>query len=201
MILDLGCGTAKEPGAVGVDNVELPGVDVKHDLLDFPYPFADGCAKEVYLKHVLEHFELPDIQRILREAYRILAPEGTVHVRLPHAFSIAAWADPTHRRAFTFISADFLTVNAAKAYYKETDNLWELVDTSARVTWFNWKRYRMRRLDAWLSRLVAGCLNWLLKRPNLPGSADLLVKALPAFFVEIRWRLRKPREASCSVTV
>ncbi len=193
MILDLGCGTAKEANAVGVDNVQIAGVDVVHDLLDFPYPFADGSVEEVYLKHVLEHFELEDIQRILREVYRILESGGTVHVRLPHAFSVAAWADPTHRRAFTFISAEFLTVNAAKAYYKETDNLWDLIDTSARVTWFNWKRHRMRRVDAFLSGLAAGCLNWLLKQPNLPGSADLLVKAIPAFFVEIRWRLRKPR--------
>lgn len=196
MILDLGCGTAKEPGAIGVDNVQLPGVDVVHDVLEFPYPFADASAETVYLKHVLEHFEMTDIRRILREVYRILKPGGTLHVRLPHAFSVAAWADPTHRRAFTFISADFLTINSAKAYYKETDNLWALLDTSARVTWFNWKRYRLRRLDAWLSRGVSGCLNWLLRQPNLPGSADLLVKLLPTFFVEIRWLLQKPAAAS-----
>lgn len=192
MILDLGCGTTKETGAFGLDNVQLPGVDVVHDLLAFPYPFADGSVNKVYLKHVLEHFELTNIQCILREVYRILKPGGEVHVRLPHAFSVAAWADPTHRHAFTFISADFLAVDGAKAYYKETDNLWDLVDTSARVTWLNWKRYRLRRMDALLSGMLSGCLNWLLKCPNLPGSADLLVKAIPTFFVEIRWLLRKP---------
>ena len=34
MILDLGCGEAKVEGAIGVDNVVLPTVDVVHDLLD-----------------------------------------------------------------------------------------------------------------------------------------------------------------------
>jgi SAM-dependent methyltransferase len=196
VILDLGCGTAKEAGAVGVDNVSLPAVDVVHDLLDFPYPFADGSAEQVYLKHVLEHFPLPDAQRILREVYRILEPGGVMHVRVPHVFSVAAWVDPTHRTGFAFGSAEFLTVTAAKAYYREADNCWELIDTSSRVTWFNWKRYRLRRLDAFLSRLVAGCLNWLLRRPSFPGSADLVVKAIPFFFVEIGWRLRKPRAAA-----
>jgi SAM-dependent methyltransferase len=166
---------------------------VVHDLLDFPYPFADGSAERVYLKHVLEHFPLPDGQRILREVYRLLEPGGVAHVRVPHVFSVAAWVDPTHRIGFAFGSAEFLTVGAAKAYYKETENRWELADTFARVTWFNWKRYRLRRLDAFLSRLVGVSLNWLLRRPNWPGGADLLVKAIPFFFVEIGWQLRKPR--------
>src|SRR5262245_9328848 len=119
-VLDLGCGTAKEPNAFGVDNVSLPGVDLVHDLRAFPYPFPDATARAVYLKHVLEHFELESIQRILSEVFRILEPGGVAHVRVPHVFSVAAWADPTHRMGFTFESAQFFTVNAEKAYYKET---------------------------------------------------------------------------------
>ena len=40
-ILDLGCGSVKAEGAVGLDNVGLPGVDIVHDLLDFPYPIEN----------------------------------------------------------------------------------------------------------------------------------------------------------------
>jgi SAM-dependent methyltransferase len=191
-ILDLGCGTTKEPNAFGVDNVELPGVDLVHDLLDFPYPIVTASAKEVYLKHVLEHFSFADLQRILAEVYRILEPGGLVHIHVPHVFSVAAWVDPTHRMGFTFESIGFLTVSADKAYYKETENRWELIATTARVTWFNWKRYSMRRLDAGISKMVSACLNWLLRRRGWPGSADLFVKLLPIFFAEIRWQLRKP---------
>ena len=36
--LDLGCGSLKVEGAVGLDNVSIPGVDIVHDLLDFPSP-------------------------------------------------------------------------------------------------------------------------------------------------------------------
>ena len=40
-ILDLGCGSVKVEGAVGLDNVGIPGVDIVHDLLDFPYPIEN----------------------------------------------------------------------------------------------------------------------------------------------------------------
>jgi SAM-dependent methyltransferase len=193
-VLDLGCGATKEPHAFGVDNAELPDVDLVHDLLEFPYPFSDDSAKEIYLKHVLEHFPLRDLQRILGEVYRILAPGGVVHVRVPHVFSVAAWADPTHRMAFAFESARFFTVDSDKAYYKETDNRWELSKMEARVTFLNWKGYTLRRLDGLLGKMIGGCLNWLLQRRSWPGAADLFVRALPMFFVEIRWELRKPAE-------
>ncbi len=191
MILDWGCGTAKVAGAIGMDNVALPGVDIVHDLLDFPYPFDDDSANKIHLNHIIEHFALADSQHILHEAYRVLKPGGVVHVRVPHVFSIAAWADPTHKSAFTFLSAQFFDVGAAKAYYRETENLWQLVGTSSRVTWFNWKRYRLRRIDAWLSARMASLLDYLLNWSNWPGVADLLVKAIPMFFVEIQWGLRK----------
>lgn len=192
MILDLGCGTAKVAGAIGMDNVSLPGVDVVHDLLDLPYPFDDENAEEIHLNHTLEHFTLIDGQKVLREAYRILEPGGIIHIRVPHVFTIAAWADPTHKSTFTFLTGQFFQIDSTKAYYKETASIWILAKVSSRVTWFNWKRYRLRALDTWLSAQVAGLLNWLLGMPNWPGAADLLVKTIPLFFVEIQWDFRKP---------
>ena len=35
-VLDVGCGTAKVNGAIGIDRINLPGVDVVHDLNKFP---------------------------------------------------------------------------------------------------------------------------------------------------------------------
>lgn len=191
MILDLGCGEAKTLGAVGMDNICLSGVDVVHDLLDIPYPFADKSAHEIHLNHVIEHFELADIQRILNECHRLMSDKGILYVRVPHVFSVAAWVDVTHRTSFTFNSAKFWDARGAKAYYRETENRWSVYSTGAYVTWFNWKRYRLRQLDKFLSQFIAIWLSWLLKRSNLPGSADLLVKLLPLYFVEIRWEFRK----------
>ncbi len=190
-ILDWGCGTAKIPGALGMDNAAVPGVDFVHDLMDLPYPFQDQSADEIYLNHIIEHFAFSDNQRILSEAQRVLRSHGIVHIRVPHIFTVAAWADPTHKSTFAFISGEFFDVRAAKAYYLEFETKWELLRTSAAVTWFNWKRFRLRQLDSWLSAGMANILNWLLKMSNWPGAADLLVKTIPMFFVEIRWDLRK----------
>ena len=192
MILDLGCGTAKMPGAFGIDNAQLPGVDLVHDLLAVPYPLPAECATEIYLNHVIEHFVLADYQRILSEAYRLLKSGGMLHVRVPHVFSIAAWVDPTHKSAFTFQSAQFWTRDADKAYYLETQNPWLSVQTQALVTWFDWKRYRLRRLDIWLSGGLARVLNWLLQSKSWSMGADWFVRAVPMYFVEIRWDFSKP---------
>jgi len=192
MILDLGCGLTKVDGAVGVDNTALPGVDVTHDLLDIPYPFADASVKEIYLNHIIEHFDLLDIRRVMNEVYRLLAPEGIVHVRVPHVYTIAAAADPTHKQSFTFISGEFFDSRSAKSYYKALDAVWKLANTSSRVTWFNWKKYRLRQVDTVLSNGMSRVLNRFLRLPDWPGAADLVVRTIPMFFVEIQWDFVKP---------
>jgi predicted SAM-dependent methyltransferase len=82
VIVDLGCGRQKAPGAIGVDVVALPGVDVVHDLSRVPYPLPDNSADEIRLSHVLEHFVDP--LPILEETWRIARPGGIVHIRPPH---------------------------------------------------------------------------------------------------------------------
>src|SRR2546422_2747898 len=69
VILDLGCGARKVPGAFGIDIVALPGVDLVHDLEATPYPMPESCADAIHLNHVLEHFGDP--LRILEEVWRL----------------------------------------------------------------------------------------------------------------------------------
>ena len=70
--LDLGCGENKVPNSIGLDNVQLPGVDVEHDLLNFPYPFENESIDKIYLRHVIEHFAIENINFIMNECNRIL---------------------------------------------------------------------------------------------------------------------------------
>ena len=94
-MLDLGCGAHKTPGATGVDHFDFPGVDVVHNLDQFPYPFADGSFDAVVLNHVVEH--LGDIPATLAEVRRILAPGGVVWIATPHFTDASSWTDPTHK--------------------------------------------------------------------------------------------------------
>ena len=96
--LDLGCGRAKRAGFLGVDSLELPGVDVCHDLNLFPYPFADSQFDEIWLDQVLEH--LGDPLRVMEEVYRICGNGAHVTVGVPYFRSRYAVIDPTHRNFF-----------------------------------------------------------------------------------------------------
>ena len=77
-ILDIGCGRNKRPGAVGIDRVALPEVDVVHDLNDFPYPFPDGSFDHVLAPYVVS--VVPEPERVMREIARVCRPGGTVVV-------------------------------------------------------------------------------------------------------------------------
>src|SRR5437870_12802430 len=74
VILDLGCGARKVPGAFGVDMVDQPGVGLVHDLEATPYPLPENCADEVHLNHVLEHLANP--LPILAQVWRRSRPDG-----------------------------------------------------------------------------------------------------------------------------
>lgn len=53
--LDIGCGANKQPGFIGMDVRPLPGVDIVHDVLKFPWPLPDECVLLAMASHLLEH--------------------------------------------------------------------------------------------------------------------------------------------------
>ncbi|MCA1810505.1 MAG: class I SAM-dependent methyltransferase [Halobacteriales archaeon] len=90
-----------------MDLAPLPGVDIVHDLLDFPWPFKDRSFGHIYCSHVLEHVPhyIGNGQRkdglilVMEEMHRILRPGGTVTIVAPHHRGDNRWIDPTHTRA------------------------------------------------------------------------------------------------------
>ncbi len=109
--LDVGCGDRKLPGAIGVDALALPSVDVVHDLSIFPWPFADNSFDLVYANHFLEHVD--DVVRTLEEIHRILVVGGRATIQVPYFRSTDAFTDPTHRHFFTSRSLDYVVEGGA----------------------------------------------------------------------------------------
>ena len=190
-ILDLGCGENKVPNSIGLDNVQLPGVDVEHDLLDFPYPFDNESIDKIYLRHVIEHFAIENINFIMNECNRILKNDGLLVITVPHVFSISAFTDPTHISFFTFGSGKFWDENSSKAYYKEFQFKWKLIRTVCRVNWFDWKRYQLKKINNILSSIIEKKLNKALTSINNPSYADRKVKKSSFQLVEIEWNYKK----------
>ena len=103
--LHLGCGHNIKNGWVNHDIVELPGVDIVHDLTVFPWPWENGYFDEVIAKDVFEH--LPDTVRTVEEIYRITKPGAYVHISVPYWNSWESVTDPTHCTTFNEFTFEF----------------------------------------------------------------------------------------------
>lgn len=86
-LLNLGSGGVR-PSDPWV-NMDLVGVDahnfIRHDLRLFPWPIANESFDGIIATHVFEHFDAIDLQRILRECYRILKKGGVLRCGVPDA--------------------------------------------------------------------------------------------------------------------
>ncbi len=114
--INLGCGTdiMDEPNVtwLNVDMMKLEGVDVVHNLINFPYPFEDGEADYIKAVDVLEHLppyigEEHGVIKFINECHRILKPGGQLYIQTPGWKAEFLWIDPTHVRGFDIQSMDF----------------------------------------------------------------------------------------------
>lgn len=95
-IIDIGCGSSKQPGSFGVDLHPYDGVDKTMNLDETPWDLPSSAFRKIYATHVIEHVE--DIVTFMREIHRIATPGAEVVIVTPHFSSFNSWADPTHRR-------------------------------------------------------------------------------------------------------
>jgi SAM-dependent methyltransferase len=101
-ILDIGCGSAKTPGAVGLDISPDTAADIVHDLDAYPYPIESGSFDQILMQDVIEHVAEPI--RLLEELHRIARPGARIQLRTPHFSSVLAYSDATHRHYFSMLA-------------------------------------------------------------------------------------------------
>ena len=94
--LDVGCGEGKQPGFIGMDIRQLPGVDLVHDIEVFPWPLTNASCVLIVCSHVVEHikpwFSIP----FMNECWRVLEEHGELAISTPYPGSRGFWQDPTH---------------------------------------------------------------------------------------------------------
>jgi SAM-dependent methyltransferase len=82
--LNLGSGHVPRVGFVNVDSRELDGVDVVSDVRALP--FERGSVDEVYSSHLVEHFPLEELRRVvLPHWFEVLRPGGKLVAVTPDA--------------------------------------------------------------------------------------------------------------------
>lgn len=99
IIVELGCGpTKKQHGSIGIDVLDLPGVDIVADLEDGLSFLPDDSVDSVHCRSVLEHLE--NFENLIREIVRVLKKNGTAHIFVPHFSNPYFYSDYTHKRLF-----------------------------------------------------------------------------------------------------
>lgn len=143
--LDIACGQRKREGFTGIDIAKCDGVDIVHNLNQFPWPIPDGSVTEAVCSHYIEHIPLaywnpgdvytPEMKspksvdalcKFFEEVYRILAPGGKLEIIAPYYNHQRCWQDPTHRRAicdatFFYVSKEWRVANGLDHYGMKCD--------------------------------------------------------------------------------
>jgi SAM-dependent methyltransferase len=178
-VLEVGCGPAKAEGAVGLDKLDMPGVDIVHDMERLPWPIADECFDEVRCLHVLEHVD--DICGVMDELHRITRPGGRVRIVVPYFARYSAFKDPTHRRFCTFESFNYFVAGTEER------------DRSYSRNEFRYVQRELRFPSGWRGTVGA----WLLAR-NHRRYERKWARTFPARTMEVVLEPVKPASARAS---
>ena len=82
--LNFGSGPKKIEGYTSVDGLEWGGTtDVLVDFNYTPYPFEDNSADEIMMVEFLEHLNINDANKCIKECFRILKTEGLLKIQVP----------------------------------------------------------------------------------------------------------------------
>jgi SAM-dependent methyltransferase len=104
--LELGCGYSKrDPRAIGIDMLALPGVDVVGDAQGALELMATGSVASIDSEHFMEH--IADPYALFAECVRVLQPSGVFRAVIPHFSNPWFYSDPTHSTYFGLYTFDY----------------------------------------------------------------------------------------------
>ena len=105
VIIEMGCGPDKMEGAIGIDIIDLQGVDYVADLEKGLSFLPDNSVDEYHSRHVLEH--VGNFEQLMKEIYRTLKPGGKKYIAVPHFSNPYYYSDYTHKRFFGLYSFEY----------------------------------------------------------------------------------------------
>ncbi|WP_417069644.1 methyltransferase domain-containing protein [Niveibacterium terrae] len=110
IVIELGCGPSKlDPGAIGVDVLDFPCVDLVGDIFEALAALPDASVRSCRSSHFLEH--VADLGRLIDEIERVLVPGGEMIATVPHFSNPYFYSDPTHSRFFGLYSMSYFATD------------------------------------------------------------------------------------------
>lgn len=161
--VDIGCGTRKKEGYIGIDIHGYEGVDIVQDLRMTKLPFEDKSVEKVYSSHFNEHLTFEENIFLFNEVYRILRVDGIFEVIVPHGMSYAGMADLSHKTFWTEDTFGYFTPENIYYYdWQLTDgtkliNKWSIISNDATPKYTYTKEgfleNKLREIHAYLLKL------------------------------------------------
>ena len=105
--IELGCGKTKKEGYIGIDQLDLPGVDLVGDVMPCMQLFPDASVDEIYSKSFLEHVD--DLSAVISETIRILKKDGVHNLYVHHFSNPYYYSDYTHTNFFGLYTLHYFT--------------------------------------------------------------------------------------------
>lgn len=98
VLLDLGCGTRKKQGSIGIDLVAHPGVDVVGDVIEVLKEFPVGSVDAIVSQHLVEH--VANLEALVEQITRVCKNGARIELVVPHFSNPYFYSDYTHRQPF-----------------------------------------------------------------------------------------------------
>ncbi|MHA6529456.1 class I SAM-dependent methyltransferase [Paenibacillus sp. BAC0078] len=106
MKIDIGCGSAKESGYLGIDRTDCPGVDIVCDINE-GIPLPDNTAEFVMASRVLPY--VTDLFAVMAEIHRISSHKAVVCILAPYAHSFPHASNPLFKQKFDEYTPRYFT--------------------------------------------------------------------------------------------
>lgn len=154
--LNLGCGFNQQSGYINVDKFKGCNPDVVVDLEKDQWPWDDSSVDEIRMHHVLEHLgQTPDIFLfIVKEAYRVLKPDGAWIITVPHCRHDDFFSDPTHVRAITPVTMEMFDLRKNHSWLESGFSTTPLAIMTG--VDFVLRNVHMALDDVWINRIKEG---------------------------------------------
>lgn len=138
MRIDIGCGSSKETGYLGIDLIDAPGVDIVCDISQ-GIPLPDNTAEFVMASRVLPYVN--DLYTVMSEIYRISAHKAVVCILAPYSHSFYHMSNPSFKQKFDEYTPRYFT---GKFYQPAQGSISpEIPDYPAPIPPFDYRLMRM----------------------------------------------------------